>query len=128
MSSIGGSIRTILEDAAISGITGIFRDFAPPSTEKPYITYSDELRNVPELIGDGFVKTRKRMVQFDLWQNRQSEDTSLIDAVVSALDGAGQFDDGTYVFRLRVSDIQRMVSLEDNVVHHALTLDVFQKA
>ena len=128
MSSIGGSIRTILVDAAISGVTGIFRDFAPPSTEKPYITYSDELRNVPELIGDGFVKTRRRMVQFDLWQNRQSEDTSLIDAVVSALDGAGQFDDGTYVFRLRVSDIQRMVSLEDNVVHHALTLDVFQKA
>lgn len=128
MASIGGSIRTILLNAGISGVTGIFRDFAPPSTEKPYITYSDELRNVPELIGDGFVKTRRRMVQFDLWQNRQNEDTSLIDAVVSALDGAGQFDDGTYVFRLRVSDIQRMVSLEDNVVHHALTLDVFQKA
>jgi hypothetical protein len=68
------------------------------------------------------------MVQFDLWQNRQNEDTSLIDSVVAALDGAGQFDDGTYLFRLRVSDIQRMVSLEDNVVHHALTLDVFQKA
>lgn len=128
MASIGGSIRTILLNAGISSVTGIFRDFAPPSTEKPYITYSDELRNVPELIGDGFVKTRRRMVQFDLWQNRQNEDTSLVDSVVSALDGAGQFDDGTYVFRLRVSDIQRMVSLEDNVVHHALTLDVFQKA
>jgi hypothetical protein len=128
MASIGGSIRTILVNAGITGVTGIFRDFAPPSTEKPYITYSDELRNVPELIGDGFVKTRRRMVQFDLWQNRQNEDTSLVDSLVSALDGAGQFDDGTYVFRLRVSDIQRMVSLEDNVVHHALTLDVFQKA
>jgi len=128
MASIGGSIRTILVNAGITGVTGIFRDFAPPSTEKPYITYSDELRNVPELIGDGLVKTRRRMVQFDLWQNRQNEDTSLVDSLVSALDGAGQFDDGTYVFRLRVSDIQRMVSLEDNVVHHALTLDVFQKA
>ena len=128
MASIGGSIRTILINAGISGVTGIFRDFAPPSTEKPYITYSDELRNVPELIGDGLVKTRRRMVQFDLWQNRQNENTSLVDTVVAALDGAGQFDDGTYVFRLRVSDIQRMVSLEDNVVHHALTLDVFQKA
>jgi hypothetical protein len=128
MASIGGSIRTILVNAGITGVTGIFRDFAPPSTEKPYITYSDELRNVPELIGDGFVKTRRRMVQFDLWQNRQNEDTSLVDSLVSVLDGAGQFDDGTYVFRLRVSDIQRMVSLEDNVVHHALTLDVFQKA
>jgi len=128
MASIGGSIRTIIINAGLTGVTGIFRDFAPPSTEKPYITYSDELRNVPELIGDGFVKTRRRMVQFDLWQNRQNEDTSLVDSLVSALDGAGQFDDGTYVFRLRVSDIQRMVSLEDNVVHHALTLDVFQKA
>ena len=128
MASIGGSIRTIIVNAGLTGVTGIFRDFAPPSTEKPYITYSDELRNVPELIGDGFVKTRRRMVQFDLWQNRQNEDTSLVDSLVAALDGAGQFDDGTYVFRLRVSDIQRMVSLEDNVVHHALTLDVFQKA
>ena len=128
MASIGGSIRTIILNSGVTGVTGIFRVFAPPSTEKPYITYSDELRNVPELVGDGFVKTRRRMVQFDLWQNRQNEDTSLVDSVVSALDGAGQFDDGTYVFRLRVSDIQRMVSLEDNVVHHALTLDVFQKA
>jgi hypothetical protein len=68
------------------------------------------------------------MVQFDLWQNRQNENTDLIDLVVAALDGVGQFDAGTYVFRLRVSDIQRMVSLEDNIVHHALTLDVFQKA
>lgn len=128
MASIGGSIRTQLLAANLDGITGIFRDFAPPNTAKPYITYSDELRNMPELIGDGFVKARRRMVQFDLWQDRANENTSLIDAMVTALDGLGQFDSDVYVYRLRVSDIQRIVSLEDNVVHHAVTLDVFQKA
>lgn len=128
MASIGGSIRTVLLNASLPGITGIFRDFAPPNTAKPYITYSDELRNVPAMIGDGVVATRLRMVQFDLWQDRASEDTSLVDQMVAALDGIGAFDSSTFVFRLRVSDIQRLVSLEDNVVHHALTLDVYQKA
>lgn len=128
MASIGGSIRTVLINENLPGITGIFRDFAPPNTAKPYITYSDELRNVPAMIGDGVVATRRRLVQFDLWQDRASEDTSLIDTMVAALDGIGAFDSGTFVYRLRVTDIQRLVSLEDNVVHHALSLDVYQKA
>ena len=80
------------------------------------------------MIGDGVVATRRRLVQFDLWQDRASEDTSLIDTMVAALDGIGAFDSGTFVYRLRVTDIQRLVSLEDNVVHHALSLDVYQKA
>lgn len=128
MASIGGSIRTVLLNAALPNVTGIFRDFAPPNTTKPYITYADELRNLPQMIGDGLVLTRVRMVQFDLWQDRANEDTALIDQLVAALDGIGAFDSGTFVYRLRVSDVQRMVSLEDNVVHHAVTLDVYQKA
>jgi hypothetical protein len=68
------------------------------------------------------------MVQFDLWQDRANENTDLIDLLVVALDGIGAFDSGTFVYRLRVSNIQRMISLEDNVVHHAVTLDVYQKA
>jgi hypothetical protein len=128
MASIGGSIRKVLLDANLPGVTGIFRDFAPPNTPKPYITYYDELRNVPSLIGDGVVSTRLRMVQFDLWQDRANENTDLIDLLVVALDGIGAFDSGTFVYRLRVSNIQRMISLEDNVVHHAVTLDVYQKA
>lgn len=128
MASIGGSIRTVLLGSNLPGITGIFRDFAPPNTQKPYITYYDELHNMPAMIGDGLVITRRRMVQFDLWQDRASENTSLVDLMVAALDGIGAIDSGTFVYRLRVTDIQRMVSLEDNVVHHAVTLDVYQKA
>jgi hypothetical protein len=128
VASIGGSIRGVLLNANLPGVTGIFRDFAPPNTAKPYITYYDELRNVPALIGDGVVSTRLRMVQFDLWQDRANENTDLIDLLVVALDGIGAFDSGTFVYRLRVSNIQRMISLEDNVVHHAVTLDVYQKA
>lgn len=128
MTSIGGSIRSVLLAENLPGITGIFRDFAPPNSPKPYITYYDELRNVPSIIGDGIVVTRQRMVQFDLWQDRAAENTQLIDLMVSALDGIGAFDSDTFVYRLRVSNIQRMVSLEDNVVHHAVTLDIYQKA
>lgn len=128
MASIGGSIRAQLVAANITGINGIYRDFAPPDTAKPYITYHDELGNTPQLLGDKVVLTRRRMVQVDLWQGRQEEDTTLVNQVVSALDGISKFNDETFVYRLRVSDIQRLVSFEDNLVHHALTLDVYQKA
>lgn len=128
MASVGGSIRAQLVAANITGINGIFRDFAPPDTAKPYITYQDELGNTPQLVGDKTVLTRRRMVQVDLWQGRQEEDTTLVNQIVSALDGISKFNDETYIYRLRVSDIQRLVSFEDNLVHHALTLDVYQKA
>jgi hypothetical protein len=128
MASVGGSIRAQLVAANIAGINGIYRDFAPPDTAKPYITYRDELGNTPQLLGDKLVLTRRRMVQVDLWQGRQEEDTTLVNQVVAALDGISRFNDETYIYRLRVSDIQRLVSFEDNLVHHALTLDVYQKA
>lgn len=128
MPSTGGALRAVLIDANIAGITGIFRDFAPPSQAQPYITYSDEISNIPVLIGDGFALTRNKIVQVDLWQDRASENVDLIDDVISALDGVGQIDATKSVFRVRVSNIVRIVSTADSVVHHAITLDIYQRS
>ena len=128
MPSTGGALRTVLIDANIAGITGVFRDFAPPSQAHPYITYSDEISNIPVLIGDGFALTRNKMVQVDLWQDRAIENVDLIDDVISALDGVGQIDATKSVFRVRVSNVVRIVSTTDSVVHHAVTLDIYQRS
>jgi hypothetical protein len=72
--------------------------------------------------------TRNKIVQVDLWQDRASENVDLIDYVVSALDGVGQIDTAKSVFRVRVSNVVRIVSTADSVVHHAITLDIYQRS
>lgn len=128
MSSIGGAIRKVLVDANLPGVTEIYRDFGPPTAEKPYITYWDELRDMPELVGGGKVLARLRQVQVDIWQDRNAENMELSDLVVAALDGLGRITSTKLVYKVKVSDIQRMVSSQDNLVHHAITLDVYAKA
>jgi len=128
MASIGGAIRTVLVNDSITGISNrIFRDIAPPETEYPYITIFDELANTPALIGDQVVLARNRIVQVSLWQVRQSENTGIINEVISALDNATLNAD-RFVYRVRVSDITRTFNSEDDTILHAVTLNVIQKA
>ena len=126
--SIGGAIRQKIVDANITGITyKVYRDTAPADIVFPYITFFDEISNVPGLLGDSTVKTRKRQVQVSLWQIRTSEDVELIDTVVSLLENAS-LDANKNIFRCRVSSIERIANLTDNIVQHAITLTVFQGA
>ena len=126
--SIGGAIRTALIAESLPGVTGIYRDFAPPSAEKPYITYFDEITNITQMEGDKKVLARLRQVQVDLWQDKSAENVGLIDSLVDSIDGIGNLGTAKFVYKVKVSDIQRMVSSEDNLVHHAITLDVYTKA
>lgn len=128
MPSIGGAVRQIIVDANITGITTkVYRDIAPPDVALPYITFADELSNVPVLIGDKSVKAKRRMVQVDLWQSRASESFSRIDTLATLLDSATLSAD-KHVFNTRVNDVQRLVEFEDDIVHHAITLFVYQVA
>ena len=126
--SVGGAIRQILVDANLPGISAIYRDFGPPNAAKPYITYLDELRNTPELSGDGLVRGRLRLVQVDIWQDKTNENFDLVNLAVAALDGVKKIDATNYIYQIRVSDIQRLVSSEDNIIHHAISLEVYTKA
>jgi len=128
MSSIGGAIRTVLVNDSITSVgSRIYRDIAPPETAYPYITIFDELGNTPALIGDQVVLARTRLVQVSLWQLRQSENTAIIDEVVAALDSAN-LSANKFVYRVRVTDIQRTFNSEDDTILHAVTLNVIQKA
>lgn len=129
MASIGGSLRTLLVNANFDGVgQKIYRDLAPPETAYPYITIADELSNVPVLRGDQFVLTRNRIVQVSLWQVRTAENVDLVDEVVAALDRATLDGPNQLVFRVRVSDIQRLFDSKDDTILHAIILNVYQKA
>ena len=126
--SVGGAIRQLLVDADLPGVTAIYRDFGPPNAEKPYISYWDELRNIPQLTGDGVVRSRLREVQVDIWQYKNAENFELSNLVVAALDGVKKIDAANYVYQIRVSNIQRLVSSQDDLIHHAISLEVSTKA
>jgi len=128
MASVGGAIRTALTDASITAIsTRIFRDIAPPETTYPYVTISDEITNTPSLLGDKQVLARLRQLRVNLWQLRPSEDVTTVDQIVTTLDSAN-ITANQNIFRVRVSDIQRIFDSEDDTVLHAITLNVTQKA
>lgn len=128
MASTGGAIRTVLVDAAISGILSrIYRDIAPPETTYPYITISDEITNQPALLGDKRVLARSRQLRVNLWQLRTEENVGLIDEIVAALDSV-DVSANQDVFRVRVFDVQRQFDSEDDTILHAITLNVIQKA
>ena len=128
MASVGGAIRTALTNASIAAIsTRIFRDIAPPETTYPYVTISDEITNTPSLLGDKQVLARLRQLRVNLWQLRPSEDVTTVDQIVTTLDSAN-ITANQKIFRVRVSDIQRIFDSEDDTVLHAITLNVTQKA
>jgi len=128
MASVGGAIRQAIVDANITGITTkVYRDLAPPDTALPYVTFADELGNMPVLMGDRLAKAKRRIVQVDLWQRRQDESFSRIDTLAGILDGISPTAD-QHIFHTRVTDVQRMVDFDDDVVHHAITVYVYQVA
>lgn len=128
MATIGGGIRKALVDATLTGVSErIFRDIAPPETTYPYVTIFDEISNQPVLVGDQTVLARNRQVRVNLWQVRTSENVTLVDELVSALDNAS-ISANKYVYRVRVFDIQRNFFSDDDTIMHAITLNVFQKA
>lgn len=128
MASTGGAIRSALVGAGISAIsTRVYRDIAPPETQYPYVTISDEISNQPALLGDKRVLARSRQLRVNLWQIRTSEEVSLIDEIVACLDSV-DISANQEIYRVRVMDIQRLFDSEDDTILHAITLNVIQKA
>jgi hypothetical protein len=124
--SIGGAIRKVIADANITELSErIYRDMGPAEVQYPFVTFFDEITNVPSLLGDSTVKARRRGVQVTLWQSRNQEDVELVDTLVSLLENA-PLDANKKVFRCRVSSIERLVNTTDNIVQHAITLIVTQ--
>jgi len=128
MTTIAASIRTHLVAADISYIgTKIYRDMAPPSTSYPYMTYFDQLNDRVVLQGDSRTKARNMLIQFDLWQKRADEDVSIAAEISAALEQITISDPDTKVFACNLYDVQRIVEFDDDIIHHAFSLNVYRK-
>ena len=124
MASVGAAVRTAITSASISGITGVFRDIAPDSTALPFVTLASELGRGPVLQGDGSVLARTQEMQVDLWQSHESEDVTLVESLLAALDSATLTGADKNIFQCRVVDVVRDVQPEIDICHHSLSLDV----
>jgi len=124
MASVGSAVRTVITSANIAGINGVFRDIAPDATALPFITFVSDLGRAPVLSGDGSVLARTQEMQVDLWQSHESENVTLIESLLAALDSATLTGADKTIFNCRVIDIARDVQADIDICHHSLSLDV----
>jgi hypothetical protein len=128
MSSIAAALRAELVACDIPNITNqVYRDLAPPTTTYPYITYADHLNDRIALTGDKKVLARNYMVQVDLWEKRIEETESILTTILTCLDNAMLVGTDNKVFRCRLVDTQRIIQFDDDVVHHAISLNIYRK-
>lgn len=89
-----------------------------PKLALPYITVEPEIDEQSVLKGDARVLATDRMYQVDLWQTRTAESRALVDAIFDALDGVAVSDG----MRMRVTGVQRLFDQDQNLIHHAYTV------
>ena len=63
-------------------------------------------------------------MQVDLWQSHESENVTLIESLLAALDSATLTGADKTIFNCRVIDIARDVQADIDICHHSLSLDV----
>lgn len=124
MSTIGRALRTVITGTNIVG-ERVFRDLGPEDEPLPIVTFNEQIsQNVP-LRGDGARPLAyRRLVQVSLFQKADDEDDSLISTLISALDAATLSDTTEHVLGCTLVDCQRLYEEQDEIVQHAITLQV----
>ena len=126
MASVTSALRTAITAANITNITTkVYRNVAPESESYPFVTFKDDVSRVPEFSGDGVTLARRRSVSIDLWQLLDAEDTTLVESLLAAVDGASLTGADKTIFGCTVQDINRVVLPEDNICHHSLSVNVY---
>ncbi len=129
-----GALKALIEGLGLS--LSAYRDEAPAGTAPPYVTITEELTLVADPIEDGAANTVVETVQVDLWQLWHNPTTGLVaesytlaPALRKGMDGVRLNLIGTslpYVALVRHS--MRMLEVDENIVHHAITVEVFRQA
>lgn len=121
--SIIGAIKTVIvADGVVSG--RVFKDRAPAGATAPYVVLTD-ISMASGLTGDGGrTMAWTHPVQASLWQTLRAESRTLLVDLIDALDGAALAVPGAKVYACAVSDTQRIVDPDGEVVQDAVTLQV----
>jgi len=126
MASVASALRTAITTANITNITTkVYRNVAPESESYPFVTFNDDVSRIAVHSGDGTTLARQRVVMVDLWQLLDAEDTTLVESLLAAVDGASLTGADKTIFGCTVEDIQRLILPDDNICHHSLSVNVY---
>lgn len=128
-----GAIKAYLETQGL-GIS-VKRDAADSDDPWPRVTVDEEVALVPDLDGDfGGDNTKKSAVEtatVHVWQRWKDSTTkatlesyTLVPAIRRALHGAYLPAHPTQAYMCRVVSSIRLLERDNNIVHHALTLEI----
>lgn len=129
-----GALKALIESLGL-GISA-YRDEAPAGTTRPYVTIIEEIALVTDPSEDGVGATVVETCQIDLWQDWHNSTTggvaesyTLAPALRRGIDGARLALIGSALtYQALVRHTLRQVEPVENVVHHAMTVEVFRQA
>jgi hypothetical protein len=129
-----GALKALIESLGLS--LSAYRDEATAGTARPYVTILEELAMTADPSEDGKAGTVVEMIQIDLWQDWHNQTTgdiaenyTLAPALRRGIDGVRLALIGTSVTYIAlVRHSLRMVEPDENLIHNALTVEVYRQA
>lgn len=129
-----GALKVLIESLGLN--LAAYRDEAPAGTLRPFVTIMEEITLVPTASEDGLALTVVETAQVDLWQDWHDlttglriESYTLAPALRRGIDGTRLALIGTALtYQALVRHVMRSVEPFENIVHHAMTIEVFRQA
>jgi galactitol-specific phosphotransferase system IIC component len=130
--STAGALKAKIEGLGLS--ISVYRDRAPEKTALPYVTVSESIAVVPDLLEDGATSTGKETVSIDLWQQWKvvatgavAESYTLPGAIVRGIHGQSLATAPTRAYAVIVHHLgPRLVDEESNIVHTVIQAVVWR--
>lgn len=116
-----------------------YRDQPPETTKRPYVTITEEIAWVPDVEEDGATATAVETAQVDVWEDWKNlttgdvaESYGLAATIRKGLDGSrlpqvGSLIGTSVVYHTHVTSSVRLLEPDNNIVHHALTVEVHRQ-
>lgn len=127
------ALKTLIEGLGL-GLSA-YRSGPPEGLARPYVTIQEEIALVPDPLEDATMTTGQETVQIDLWQDLRNlvtgdtgENYALAPALRRGLHGARLIPIGTKItYAVLVRSSARMEEPKDNIIHTAITVDIFRE-
>lgn len=126
------AIKALLEGLGLG--VSVYRDRAPNNIAPPYITVVEAISVVSDPAFNSYDDPEHHIIeqaQVDVWQPWHDaagtgvvETYTLADAVAKALDGTQPTSPPTRVSGMRLVGMVRLLELDQNIVHHAITVEL----
>jgi hypothetical protein len=127
-----GALKAYIEGLGL-GISA-YRDRAPAGATLPYVTILEEVGLSPDPYEAGALGTLRETAQVDLWQTWRNlttdvlaESLTLAPALKSGLQMAKINFAPDVVYAVVVRGSRRLLEIDTNTVHHAITCEIFRQ-